>query len=288
MNIFKKYKIIFIDTYCLTLFFLYRLFQKYHKFNAKEGKLIVETSNKALMLPFLTNSEYEYSNNNYFLSYLKNHHYLTKKYYFVDIGANIGYSTTDMILNHNFKNAVCIEPVKSSFDLLMKNLEINNISDKCKLINCAIGSSKKKLRVGINPQNSGDNRILSKSIRGRKSTTVDVMDFNIWLKNNNIKPQNISFISIDTQGYEFNILRSLKSNLNLINCPIMIEFWPYGLIEQGVSSKIFFQFLHTNFKFYLLIRNTKVIKYPINHISYLWEELVIKNILYQNIILLKK
>jgi len=131
----------------------------------------------------------------------------TQKTSFCDIGANIG--NHSMYLSKFFHEVCCFEPQIRTFRILELNTErIKNI----KIFNYGIGSEEKKLVFEIPLNNNGS---ASQEIKKEESYKEEVL----------IKPfdrslENISYIKIDVEGNEFDVLIGLE-NLLALNRPIL-------------------------------------------------------------------
>jgi FkbM family methyltransferase len=126
--------------------------------------------------------------------------------FFVDIGAadiNHGSNSRHFIENQNFK-ALLLEPGDRFFNELNTYYSSNS---NVKVVQAVIASEDKIIRFNFDsePTHSGisDN---GKEVMGFKLSTL--------LKNNDYKDQ-IGILSIDTEGYEFLILKSIfADNIN--------------------------------------------------------------------------
>lgn len=163
-------------------------------------------------------------------------------YIFIDIGANIGTTCIPVIRRGLFKKCIAIEPDPYNFRLLKKNININGIDSKIKIINTALGSiNNKKAIFELSKNNFGDHRIRNSNIflkknyyleNQRKTIYVRLTKLDSILKKINLKK---IFLWIDVQGYEGFVLDGGKKTLNH-NPPLVIEFWPYALERSGCLS----------------------------------------------------
>jgi FkbM family methyltransferase len=136
---------------------------------------------------------------------------LNKCDFVVDIGANNGQWISEVRV-HGYKgDALCIEPLKKNYDIL-KSRNIDSTST----VNCAVGNKN-----GYTFINKASNDGLSSSILELSSyhknaapnikfigkEKVKISKLSKILKNTKYK--NI-FVKIDTQGYEFEVLKSVN------------------------------------------------------------------------------
>ncbi|WIF96088.1 FkbM family methyltransferase [Caminicella sporogenes] len=130
---------------------------------------------------------------------------------FYDIGANIGNHTLYFYKYFNPKIIYSFEPNISTFNLLKKNVEENNLKN-VRLFNIALGDKEKKVSLTIDNNNLGativnpneDGEIIQKE-----------------LDSLNILPPD--FIKIDTEGYELKILNGMEKILVQYNPVIWVE-----------------------------------------------------------------
>ncbi|MBK9295059.1 MAG: FkbM family methyltransferase [Oligoflexia bacterium] len=164
----------------------------------------------------------------------------------IDIGANIGTVCIPLVLNKKFKKAIAFEPEEKNFSLLNKNISINHLKENITPINMALSDVSGEAYLNISTSNYGDHRLRNKPSVSeiQKKVTVDTLDAQI--QKINIKLNEIDLIWMDVQGHEFNVLKGAKSILNT-KIPIVIEFWPFGLEQAGVSKQDYFNFLSSHF-----------------------------------------
>lgn len=132
----------------------------------------------------------------------------------IDVGANVG--------NHSFffKNIckanriVCFEPLDENINLLKQNCEDVEINEVA--LSDVIGDGLLQ-QIDSMDNNSGTARV-SNWGRSIKLTTLDSFKFN-----------NVTFIKIDVEGHELNVLRGAMETINKYKPDILIE------IHLGVS-----------------------------------------------------
>lgn len=175
-------------------------------------------------------------------------------YIFIDIGANIGTTCIPVIRRGLFKKCIAIEPDPYNFRLLKKNININGIDSKIKIINTALGSiNNKKAIFELSKNNFGDHRIrnennlLNKNYyleKHRKTIIVKLTKLDTVIKK--INPKNV-FLWIDVQGYEGFVLDGGRETLRY-NPPLVIEFWPYALERSGCFELLKEIIIKANYK----------------------------------------
>ncbi len=199
------------------------------------------------------------------IKFLKKKGYLEFNCFF-DIGAHRG-ETLKLFLNH-FKivNMFSFEPSIVNFDYLKKNSI--KIKDKFKntnifLENYALGNEKKKLNMKqvnesssstINDINTQSNYFKKKSRfllsfdkkLFYKDIVINQITLSDYISENKI--QNIDFLKIDTEGYEFNVLLGLKEDLKRVKLIMFEHHYHDMLIKNYKFNDIHFLLKKNHFK----------------------------------------
>lgn len=130
----------------------------------------------------------------------------------IDIGANIG--THVVYLSNYFKTVYAFEPQKKVFEILNKNIKLNNITNVITYQN-GLGNEDKivKMRGYSNnqPENIGAINI-DENGSGEEIVVKTLDSFNLT---------NIKFIKMDVEGYEYFVLLGGKNTI-LQSKPIII------------------------------------------------------------------
>lgn len=147
-----------------------------------------------------------------YLNYLDR--YIDEGSNILDIGANIGNHSVYWAKVRNVNSVHCFEPIKSTFDILKKNIEINNISNKVKLYNLAVGSGKSSGTIDWYRQSA----IGAAGIRESKNGEFEI----VKLDDINFK-ERINFIKIDIEGFEVQALEGMSELLKRDMPVIAIE-----------------------------------------------------------------
>ncbi len=144
--------------------------------------------------------------------------YIKKNAVILDIGACIGNHSIYWALKANAKRIYSFEPVKETFRILKKNVELNNLNDKIKIFN--IGLSDKKTNGSIsfyNHNNIGSTRI--------KQNTDGNLLLN-KLDNIKIEENTVDFVKIDVERHELEVLQGARETLIKYKPAIFVETFP--------------------------------------------------------------
>jgi FkbM family methyltransferase len=198
--------------------------------NNYSEKYIVNSSDTVIGRSLYINGHFDFD---IFLHALKILENKIKKKTLIDIGANIGSICIPAIKRKIFENCIAIEPEPYNYNLLSKNIFINDVNDKIETLNIALGQfDDEQLKFELSVDNFGDHKIKSNSKEKnfynedkRKIITVNTKKLDTIMKRFNPKD---TFMWIDTQGYESFVLDGGINTLSK-KMPMVIEFWPYGL-----------------------------------------------------------
>ena len=133
-----------------------------------------------------------------------------KNFCFIDVGANIGLISKQLLNNKlNINKFYCIEPEKENFELLKKNL---NYKKFINLYNIALTNEKSCFnKLFLSTENLGDHSLI-KDLR-KKSQSVKCLNINYFFSKiiNEINKFDLIYKS-DTQGFDEQLILSLKKN----------------------------------------------------------------------------
>jgi FkbM family methyltransferase len=142
----------------------------------------------------------------FYSNYLK--HYATN-FCFVDVGANQGLFSIIAAKNVKCDEVISFEPIKSTYDYLVKNCQLNNVTNKCYLHNLAIGDSNENISIFFNKNHSGKSSLV-KSNQNHNNKMVKIETINSVKLNKLLTIKNKNYIlKIDVEGYEFVVLKQL-------------------------------------------------------------------------------
>jgi len=145
---------------------------------------------------------------------------LKKGSIFIDVGANIGYvSAVAAHLVGKSGEVHSFEPAPQYFKLLQENIKLNP-DYKMFANQAALGERKTTLPMEIlDPPHGGGNTLIKEYINiwdkpkyKIKTLNVNVIRLDKYIEDK--KLENISFIKIDVEGYEFPVLRGLENYLS--------------------------------------------------------------------------
>ncbi len=159
----------------------------------------------------------------------------------LDIGSNFGYYSLLASEQINSSGKIyAFEPDPSNYELLCKNLHINNIKSIIP-VKKAISNVNGKSRLFIEKANLGGHSLAEQNISDQKKTIeVSTITLDEFFYNHIEHPQ-VDFIKMDVQGAEGLVLSGGKKLLKNNKLKIMMEFWPYGLKNFGLDPTSFLE-----------------------------------------------
>ena len=132
----------------------------------------------------------------------------------LDIGTNIGNHTLYFFFECEIKKAFCFEPINSTFEILKKNIEINNLKEKTVLNNVAVGAESGLSTIAFyDEKNIGSTQIALEENGKIPVVSIDTMQIDDPIK----------LIKVDVEGFEVNVLKGCIKTIE--------KYRPYILIE---------------------------------------------------------
>jgi len=170
-------------------------------------------------------------------------------FFCIDIGANVG-KYTNLLLAETKSKIISFEPLPLAFKDLQK-IEQNN-SERLKVYNYAIGEKDETLELNYSNEKSEKasflenlNELSFYDFKNNQKIKTKVYCLDTFFSNNpNLFSKNIDLVKIDTEGFEFEVLKGAKNMLEQ-NPPkyIQIEFNWHQLFK-GQTIYNFSKFLH--------------------------------------------
>lgn len=160
------------------------------------------------------------------LQKLKNINFL-----FVDAGANYGYwSTLLSSKKYKQKKVIALEPLKSNYNYLKKNMSDNN--NRFKVLNIGVGEKQKYSKIYYSNKNSNVGASIYKiSNKNNNSEIIKIDTIDNILSNLKTKKY---VIKLDVEGNEINAMKGAKKTLNK-DCLIIYE--DHGSDKSHLNSK---------------------------------------------------
>ncbi len=168
----------------------------------------------------------------------------------IDVGSNIGdksLSLTKLLLNNEINNfkIFSIEPTEYAFNKQNENIKLNSkLKRKISNYKFFISSNSKKpskIFSSWNLENNEKRHQVHGGILKLINRKTKVISLDKFIKKNKINHKVI--IKIDVDGFELDVLNSLKKTLQKTNPIIYMEYAPYAFKDYGFSIFDFKKFL---------------------------------------------
>ena len=155
-------------------------------------------------------------------------HFLRPEDLFADIGANVG-SFTVLASGHVGAYTYAAEPGPAAFSYLMENIYVNQIPDKVKALNVALGGEKGE--VNFTASQDTLNHIAQKEEKDTIKVPIETLDDVLGIEN---IP---SLIKIDVEGFETEVIRGAEKTLANNKLKAVIIELNYFVTRYGYDIK---------------------------------------------------
>ena len=137
-------------------------------------------------------------------------HLLRKNDLFVDIGANVGSYT--ILAGTTQSNCITIEPIPQTYKYLIQNIALNKNTQKGEIKCLNIGLGPKESNLSFIADQNCYNRVISETeIYNGRTINVKIKTLDSVINEENFT--NPVLIKLDTEGFEYNILKGAAETL---------------------------------------------------------------------------
>lgn len=141
----------------------------------------------------------------------------------VDIGANIGNHTIFFSKICKAEKVYSFEPQKNIFEILKKNIELNQVNDTVELYNIGLGKEYCFANIKVIDENNYGMSKLDVTEKGN----IEIKTLDSIIRDNRVTK--IDLIKIDVEGMELEVLQGAKD--------VLYKFKPLIYIEAGTDSE---------------------------------------------------
>jgi len=159
----------------------------------------------------------------------------------VDLGANIG--PTAIACARAGRAVVAVEPVPSTFALLRRNVEQNELDDRVTCVRHAISSASHVEMWTSSASGQNEVRVqdqppgfLDFGVEAREPVQVDAIGLDDLVTSCGLAPADVALVWSDTQGSEADVIDT-GTHLWASAVPLWVEVWPAGLRLHGGSDR---------------------------------------------------
>ncbi len=167
----------------------------------------------------------------------------------LDVGGNIG--NHSLVFSLNAKQVHTFEPIPYVFDVLCKNIDVNNISN-IQAHNLALSNCDENAKFYVNISGNIGGSSFDKRNDFMEEVTVIKKSGDAYI--NTLNLEKIDLLKIDVEGHEFNVLDGLKETIFKFKPIVCLEWADPQAIERIVSNRIL-EILFTDYKIFVLGTN---------------------------------
>ncbi len=162
-------------------------------------------------------------------------HFLRPEDTFFDVGANVG-SYTLLASSICKSKTITFEPIPNTFEILKRNIELNQINNLVQAENKGVGKEFGTLKFSIDDDTT--NHVIIGDDENKATMNVPIVPLNSYYPM--LKP---SLIKIDVEGFETEVLNGATAILEDVNLKaIIIELIgggsQYGYDENEIHKKL--------------------------------------------------
>ena len=168
---------------------------------------------------------------------VKSFEYLSHRNIAIDIGACVGFWTKDLC--ENFKNVICFEPAPSNAECLKLNLEQY---DNYRLYKVGLSNTTGTKKLMISEEGIGSNSLSDSTMNPNNFINIPTK------KLDDFKFRNVSYIKMDVQFHELEVLEGATKTLKYNSPVLCIECARRNAVELNYVKKIVSLLNKLNFK----------------------------------------
>jgi FkbM family methyltransferase len=201
------------------------------------------------------------------------------------VGANIGVISIGMLATGELDRAVAIEPDPGNFAFLTRNITLNGFGARIAALNFAASNVTSELEFELSEGNCGDHRVRTtpcgtsnctkELFSESKRRTITVPGTSIDELETRVDKEawnSISLVWIDIQGYEGYAFRGAAKILSR-DVPVVMEFWPYGILRTGMTKVEFCRIASTFWGRYWRMEGEAFVEFPTSALGTLFDEI---------------
>ncbi|MFV0304747.1 MAG: FkbM family methyltransferase [Moheibacter sp.] len=145
----------------------------------------------------------------------------TKVGTFIDVGGHIGRYTTLMAKKE--WDVITFEPLKTNFDTIKDNLNLNNCKQFVQLNNIGLGNQKSTETIYFNGKELAEASLFSSNERNL-TTEIKIERFDDYYISTD-KINDLCIVKIDVEGVEENVIRGMSKFIETHKPILIIELW---------------------------------------------------------------
>jgi FkbM family methyltransferase len=157
----------------------------------------------------------------------------------LDIGANIGRMSIPRVILGDFERAYCAEPDPLNFAALVRNVASNGLRGLVLPGQMAIGATTGSVQL-TQSKYPGGHRLTGPDRQDQGAIEVPCWTVDEWCRRFSIQPDLVTYVKVDTQGWEVHVLRGASNLLERRHIAWQLEVTPHLLAAAGTSAGILY------------------------------------------------
>ena len=140
----------------------------------------------------------------------------------IQVGAHIG-EEIDIYFSMGAKKVVAFEPIKSSYDKIKEHENLTKVNKALGNYNGVVKLNIASNAQSTSPLNPKTHLTEHPWVSFNNTISVPISTLNSWFSDENEKPINYNFMSIDVQGYELEVLKgatNILPSIKVILCEV--------------------------------------------------------------------
>jgi FkbM family methyltransferase len=171
----------------------------------------------------------------------------------VDVGANVGRTSITRVLLGDVRAVYAAEPEPTNYACLVQNVIEHDLRGYVLPDRVAIGAERTEVKLRRS-QYIGGHRLLNPARRQRRpieTVPVQLWPLDAWMAHVGIEPGAVSFVKVDTQGSEVNVLRGARGLLARRHVAWQVELDPGLLVRAGADVPELLGLLESHFTHFI-------------------------------------
>jgi FkbM family methyltransferase len=171
----------------------------------------------------------------------------------LDLGANVGRTSIPRVLLGDVHVVYAAEPEPTNYECLVSNVVEQGLRGYVLPDRAAMGATRGEVQLRRSKY-IGGHRVLSGEAAARgdaETIAVPLWPVDEWMARMGVSPEEVSFVKVDTQGSEVNVLRGARALLARRHVAWQMEVDPGLLKHAGASVPELLQLMRAHFSHFI-------------------------------------
>lgn len=168
----------------------------------------------------------------------------------LDLGANIGRTSIPRLLLGDVRAIYAAEPEPRNYACLVRNVAEYGLQGFVLPDQVAIGAERGEVELRVS-RYPGGHRVLHRRRHPVETVTVRLWPLDEWMRHVGVEPEAVTFVKVDTQGSEVDVLKGAPALLARRHVAWQLELDPKLLKSAGARVKELFRLLEARFSHFI-------------------------------------